>query len=99
MTELKRDTIIIDNKSADQIELQDQITQLPIKNRLSFNEFLNPEDETIVNKDEDIFISVINNYVVVSLGEEEELSDKEEVKKVDTAEALKTVKTVKMRKL
>jgi hypothetical protein len=68
MTELKRDTIIIDNKSADRIELQDQITQLPIENPLSLDEFLNLEDETIVNKDKDIFTSVVDHYVVVSLG-------------------------------
>jgi hypothetical protein len=96
MTELKRDTIIVDNRSADKIELQDQITQLPIENPLSLNEFLNPEDKTIVNKDEDIFTSVVNYYVVISLGEEEESSDKEKIKKVYTAKALKVVKTVKM---
>jgi hypothetical protein len=68
MIELKRDTIIIDNKSADRIELQDQITQLPIENPLSLDEFLNLEDETIVNKDKAIFTSVVDHYVVVSLG-------------------------------
>jgi hypothetical protein len=56
MTELKRDTIIINDRSADQIELRDQITQLPIENPLFLNEFLNPEDKTIVNKDKDIYI-------------------------------------------
>jgi hypothetical protein len=96
MTELKRDTIIMDNKSADKIELQDQITQLSIENPLSLDEFLNSEDKTIVNKDEDIFISVVNYYVVISLGEEEESSDKEKIKKVYIAKALKAVKTVKM---
>jgi hypothetical protein len=95
MTELKRDTIIMDNRSADRIKLRDQITQLPIENPLSLDEFLSPEEETIVNKDEDILTSVINHY----LGKEEELSNKKEVKKVDTTKALKAVKTVKIRKL
>jgi hypothetical protein len=96
MTELKRDTIIIHNKSANQIELRDQIAQLPIENLLSLNEFLNLEDKSIVNKDQDIFTSVVDHYVIVSLGEKEESSDKKELKKVDTAEALKAVKTVKI---
>jgi hypothetical protein len=96
MTELKRDTIIIDNKSANQIELRDQIAQLPIENLLSLNEFLNLEDKSIVNKDQDIFTSVVDYYGIVSLGEKEESSDKKELKKVDTAKALKAVKTVKM---
>jgi hypothetical protein len=96
MTELKRDTIIINNNSADRIELQDQITQLPIENPLFLNEFLNLEDETIVNKDKDIFTSVVDYYVVVSLGKKKESSNKEEVKKVYTAKALKAVKTIKM---
>jgi hypothetical protein len=96
MTELKRDTIIIDNKSANKIELQDQITQLPIENPLSLDEYLNLKDETIVNKDKDVFTSVVNHYIVVSLGKKKESSDKEEVKKVYTAKALKAVKTIKM---
>jgi hypothetical protein len=37
----------MNNKSADRIELRDQIAQLPIENLLSLDEFLNPEDETI----------------------------------------------------
>jgi hypothetical protein len=75
MTELKRDTIIMDKRSADRIELQNQIAQLPIENPLSLDKFLNPEDETIVNKDEDIFTSVVDHYVVVSLGKKKESSD------------------------
>jgi hypothetical protein len=73
--ELEGDTIIVDDGNADRIELQDQIARLPIKNPLSLDEFLNPEDETIVDKDEDIFISVVNHYAVPRLGEEEESSD------------------------
>jgi hypothetical protein len=65
MAELEGDTIVVDDGSADRIELQDQITQLPIKNLLSLDEFLNPEDEIIVDKDEDIFISVVNHYLLL----------------------------------
>jgi hypothetical protein len=95
MAELERDTIIIDDRSADRIKLQDQITQLPIENLLSLDEFLNPEDTVIIDKDKDIFTSVVNRYAIARPGEEEESSNKE-VKKVDTAKALKAVETVKM---
>jgi PIN domain nuclease of toxin-antitoxin system len=60
---------------------------------------LNPEDEVIINKDENIFTSVVNRYTVARLVKEERLSDKEEIKKVDTAKALKAMKTVKIWKL
>jgi hypothetical protein len=85
--------------SVDRIELRDQITQLPIENPLSLDEFLNPEDKTIIDNDEDIFTSVVNHYTITTPGEEEESSDEEEVKEVDTAEALRAVETVKMWKL
>jgi hypothetical protein len=42
-----------------------------IKNPLSLNEFLNPEDKIIVDKDKDIFISVVSYYAAPILGEEE----------------------------
>ena len=98
IAELEGDTIIVDDGSADRIELWDQITQLPIENPLSLDEFLNPEDEIIVDNNEDIFASVVNHYAITRPGEEEESSDKD-VKKVDTAEALRAVETVKMWKL
>jgi hypothetical protein len=96
--ELEGDTIIVDDGSADRIELQDQITQLLIENPLSLDEFLNPEDETIADEDEDIFTSVVDHYAIARPGEEEESSD-EEVEEVDIAEALRAVETVKMWKL
>ena len=99
MAELEGDAIIVDDRSADRIELRDQITQLPIENPPSLDEFLNPEDEVIINKDEDIFTSVVNRYTVARLVEGEELSDEEEINEVDTAEALRTVETVKIWKL
>jgi hypothetical protein len=36
----------------------------------------------------------VNRYTVARLVKEERLSDKEEIKKVDTAKALKAMKTV-----
>lgn len=99
MAELEGDTIVVDDRSADRIELRDQIIQLLIKNPLSLNEFLNLEDKIIIGKDEDIFISVVNHYTITRLGEEEESSDEEEIKKVDTSEALRAIETVKMWKL
>ena len=99
MAELEGDTIVVDDGSTDRIELRDQIAQLQIENPLSIDEFLNPESETIVDEDEDIFISVVNHYAITRPGEEEESSDEEEVKEVDTAEALRAVETVKMWKL
>ena len=100
VAELEGDTIVVDNGSADRIELQDQIMQLPIRDLLSLDEFLNPEDETIVDKDEDIFTSVVSHYAAARPGEEGESSDEEEeIEEVDTAEALRAVETVRMWKL
>jgi hypothetical protein len=81
--------LIINDRSADRIELRDQITQLLIEIPLSLNEFLNPEDKTIVDKDEDIFTPVVDHYAVVNPGNEKKSSDEEEVKKVNTAKALR----------
>jgi hypothetical protein len=89
----------VDDGSADRIELQDQITQLLIENPLSVDEFLNPEDETIVDEDKDILVSVVNHYAITRPCEEEESSDEEEVKEVDIAETLRAVETVKMWRL
>jgi hypothetical protein len=52
------DCIVVDDRT-DRAELRDQITQLLIKNPLSLDEFLNPEDEVIVDKDDDIFTTVV----------------------------------------
>ena len=99
MEEVKRDTIVIDDGSVDRMELQDQITQVPIEALLFLDEFLNLEDEAVVDEDEGVFVSIINHYSITKLGEEEESRDEEEVKKVDMAEALRVVETVKMWKL
>ena len=87
-----------DDEAAERAELQEQIVQLPIENPLSLNEFLNPAGETVIDKDDDIFISVVDHYSINKLGEESESSD-EEVEEVDTAKALRCIKTVKLWKL
>jgi hypothetical protein len=80
--------------------LQAQIAQLSIENPLSLNEFLTPNDETVINKDENIFESVMEHYSINKPGEESHSSNKEEeVKEVDTAEALKCVELLKLWKL
>ena len=72
IAELEGDTIVVDDRSTDRFELRDQITRLPIENPLSLEKFLNPEEEAIVDKDEDIFTAVVNNYTVATVVEEEE---------------------------
>ena len=92
------DTIVMDDRT-DRADLQDQITQLPIENLLSLDEFLNLKDKTIVNKENDIFVSVIDYYAIARPDKEKQSSDKKEIKEVNTIEALRAVKTVKMWKL
>ena len=99
-TESVEDTIVADDSTAARIELRDQIAQLPIENPLSLDEFLNPEDETVVDEDSDIFTSVVEHYSANKPGQEKQSSNKEEeVEEVDTAEALKAIETVKLWKL
>jgi hypothetical protein len=57
------------------------------------------KDKTIVNKDSDIFITIVEHYSANKLGEEEELDKEEEVKKVTDAKALISIKRVKLWKL
>jgi hypothetical protein len=88
-----------DDQSTERAELQAQITQLPIKNPLSLNEFLTLNNKVIIDKDEDIFVSVVDYYSIDKLGEESESSDKEEIEEIDTAEALRYIETLKLCKL
>jgi hypothetical protein len=81
----------------DRAELRDQITQLPIESPLPLDEFLNLEDETIVDKDSDIFAEC---YSVDQPGKEEESSDEEEeVEQIKDAELLRMVERLKLWKL
>ena len=60
------DCIVVDDRT-DQAELRDKIAQLPIESSLLLGEFLNLEDEIIVDEDGDIFAAIV----------EEESSDEE----------------------
>jgi hypothetical protein len=83
----------VDDKT-DRAELRDQIAQLPIESPLPFDEFLNLEDKTIVNKNGDIFAEC---YSVNQPGKEEESSDEEEeVKQIKDARALRMVERLKL---
>jgi hypothetical protein len=92
------DCIVVDDRT-DRAELQDQIAQLPIESLLSLDEFLNPEDETIVDENGDIFAAVVECYSVDQPGEEEESSDEEEIEQIEDAEALRMVERLKLWKL
>ena len=88
-----QDYIIVEDRT-DQAELPDQIAQLLIESPLPFNEFLNPEDKTIVDKDSDIFAEC---YSVDQPSKEKESSDKEEeVKQIKDAKALRIVERLKL---
>jgi hypothetical protein len=79
----------------DQAELRDQIAQFPIESPLPLDEFLNPEDETIVDKDGDIFAEYYS--VINQPGKEEESSDKEEeIEQIKDAGALRMVGRLKL---
>jgi hypothetical protein len=91
-------TVLVDDRT-DQAELRDQIAQLPIESPFPLNEFLNPKDQTIANKDSDIFAVIIKCYSVNQPGEEEESSYKEEeqeVKQIKDAKALRIVERLKL---
>ena len=63
---------MIANSTIDRIELRAQIAQLPIENRLPFDEFLSLEDKIIVDEDVNIFMSVIKHYSADKPGKEEQ---------------------------
>ena len=93
-----QDTIVLDD-GTDRVELQDQIAQLPIENPLPLDEFLNPEDETILDEESDIFEAIVAAYSSNQADEEGESSDEEEVKQVEDDAALRAIETVKLWKL
>lgn len=84
----------------DRIDLWAQIAQLPIENPLSLDEFLNPEDETIIDEEDDIFNAIVIAYSSNKANKEGESSDEEkEVKQVKDNTALRAIETVKLWKL
>jgi hypothetical protein len=92
------DTIIVDNRT-DCVDLQNQIAQLPIKNPLPLDKFLNPEDKTILDEEDNIFEAIVAAYSSNQANEEGESSDEEEVKEVEDDTALRAIETVKLWKL
>ena len=84
------------DRSANQIKLQHQIIQIPIKNPLSLDEFLTLEDEMKIEEEEGIFETIVDQYTITRLVEEDESSEEENIKEVDIAEALRAIETVKM---
>jgi hypothetical protein len=86
------------NNRTDRAELQDQITQLPIKRLFSLNEFLNLKDKATVNKNSNIFVVIIKCYSVNQPGEEEKSSDKEEqkAKQIKDAKELRMIERLKL---
>jgi hypothetical protein len=67
------DTIVVDD-GTDRADLQGQIAQLPIENPLPLDEFLNPEDETILDEEGDIFEAIVAAYSSNQANEEGESS-------------------------
>jgi tRNA A22 N-methylase len=83
------------NNEVDQyIELQAQIDSLPIEDPLSLNEFLNPESETIVDENTDIFETVVTHYNIEKEGEESEESDGEKEPIMLVTEALRCLEVI-----
>ena len=91
------DTIVVDD-GTDRVDLQDQIAQLLIENPLSLDEFLNPEDETILDMESDIFEAIVAAYSS-NQTDEGESSDEEEVKQVEDNTVLREIEVVKLWKL
>ena len=62
--------------------------------------FLNSNNKIIASKDSNIFVAVIKCYIVKRPSQKEELSNKKvEVKQITDAEALRTIKKLKLWKL
>ena len=93
------DCIVVDD-GTDRIDLRAQIAQLPIENPLSLDEILNPEDETILDEEGDIFDAIVTAYCSNQADKEGESSDEEEeVEQVKDDTALRAIETVKLWKL
>lgn len=90
-----KDTIVIDDRT-DHVHLQNQIIKLPIEYLFLFDEFLNLEDKTILNKKGDIFKAIVTAYSSNQADEEGESSDEEEVKKVKDDVVMRAIETVKL---
>jgi hypothetical protein len=82
------------------IELQAQVAALPtIKDPLAINNFIEPIDEIVEDRNDDIFASVVEQYSTDKKGEgEEELEDdgEDEVPKVSINAAMQALETLKL---
>jgi DDE superfamily endonuclease/Fission yeast centromere protein N-terminal domain/Tc5 transposase DNA-binding domain len=90
-----------DDQATERAELQEQIESLPPptegEERISLNEFINPESETIMDDDRDIFASVVERYGTDKEGVEEEHEEEDiEVEMVSAAKAVEALETVKL---
>lgn len=90
-----------DDQATKRAELQEQIESLPPptkgKERISLNKFINPENETIMDDDRDIFASVVERYGTNKEGVKEEHEEEDiEVEMVSIAKAVEALETVKL---
>lgn len=97
----EQDPNLEDDQATERAELQEQIESLPPpaegKERISMNEFIDPESETIVDNDQDIFASVVERYGADKEGVEEEHKEGDiEVKMDSAAKAVEALETVKL---
>jgi hypothetical protein len=90
--------VIEDSEQEQHIELQAQIIQLlDIINLLSIDEFIEPPQEVINNKDKDIFASIVERYSTDKEGEEEPIEEEDiEVEKVPIQEAIQALEVLKL---
>lgn len=89
----EQEPILEDDQATERAELQEQIESLPPpaegEERISLNEFTNPKSETIVDDDQDIFASVVEQDGADKEGAEEEYKEGDiEVELVSAAKAL-----------
>jgi hypothetical protein len=80
-------------EAAQQVELEADIGRLPIENPLPIAEFLTPDDELVVDTDEDIFQAVVDHHTVEDVQSEDE---QEEVPKVNIKEAIAGLEALRL---
>ena len=98
------EVITEEDQQAERAELQEQIEQLPLpakgEERMSLYDFINPDTETIIDDDRDVFASVVERYSADKEGTEEEFEEGDiEVEKASTAKAIEALEYVKLWKL
>src|SRR5436305_1051097 len=85
---------------AQQLELQAQINTLPpptnSEERISLSEYIDPSTEAIVDDDEDIFATVIENYTIEEEGDKSEDENNIEEEKVSNKEVEELIERLKL---